>query len=69
MATVSDLLLKRHADWGVDRIYRYPGDGMNGIIGALDRSSVGMSFASSVLARLPEQTVKHAIENDLPKRS
>lgn len=28
MGTVSDFLLKRLADWGVRRIYGYPGDGL-----------------------------------------
>jgi pyruvate dehydrogenase (quinone) len=36
--TVADHLLHRLAsDWGVKRIYGYPGDGINGIIGAFGR--------------------------------
>jgi pyruvate dehydrogenase (quinone) len=36
MATsVSEYLIRRLADWGVRRIYGYPGDGINGIMGAL----------------------------------
>lgn len=35
---VSDFLLKRLSEWGVKRIYGYPGDGINGIMGALDRA-------------------------------
>lgn len=35
--TVSDFILKRLAQWGVRRIYGYPGDGINGLIGALAR--------------------------------
>jgi pyruvate dehydrogenase (quinone) len=38
-ATVSDYLLYRLSQWGVRRIYGYPGDGINGILGALGRSS------------------------------
>jgi pyruvate dehydrogenase (quinone) len=34
---VSDFLLKRLATWGVKRIYGYPGDGINGILGGLER--------------------------------
>jgi pyruvate dehydrogenase (quinone) len=41
---VSDFLLKRLADWGVERIYGYPGDGIGGIIGALDRFSGEIEF-------------------------
>jgi pyruvate dehydrogenase (quinone) len=37
--TVADYLLQRLAgEWGVQRIYGYPGDGINGIIGAFGRS-------------------------------
>jgi pyruvate dehydrogenase (quinone) len=39
--TVGDFLLERLATWGVRRIYGYPGDGINGIIGAFARSSNG----------------------------
>jgi pyruvate dehydrogenase (quinone) len=35
---VSDFLLERLRDWGVERIYGYPGDGINGILGALQRA-------------------------------
>ncbi|WNZ65788.1 thiamine pyrophosphate-requiring protein [Myxococcus sp. MxC21-1] len=38
-ATVSDYLLHRLSQWGVRRIYGYPGDGINGILGALGRTS------------------------------
>ena len=36
--TVADYLLKRLGEWGVERIYGYPGDGINGIIAALERA-------------------------------
>jgi len=39
--TVGDYLLERLATWGVRRIYGYPGDGINGILGAFTRSSNG----------------------------
>jgi len=34
---VSDFLLQRLSDWGIKRIYGYPGDGINGILGGLER--------------------------------
>src|SRR5437588_2667677 len=34
---VSDFLLKRLSEWGIKRIYGYPGDGINGILGGLER--------------------------------
>ena len=36
--TVGDFLLQRLQQWGVKRIYGYPGDGINGIMGALGRN-------------------------------
>jgi pyruvate dehydrogenase (quinone) len=36
--TVADFLLDRLSAWGVKRIYGYPGDGINGVFGALDRA-------------------------------
>jgi pyruvate dehydrogenase (quinone) len=39
--TVGDYLLERLTTWGIRRIYGYPGDGINGILGAFDRSSNG----------------------------
>jgi len=37
MATVGDFLLERLHQWGVRRIFGYPGDGINGIMAALGR--------------------------------
>lgn len=39
--TVGDYLLDRLAIWGVKRVYGYPGDGINGVMGAFERSSNG----------------------------
>src|SRR5438046_2609909 len=39
--TVGDYLLERLSTWGIRRIYGYPGDGINGIMGAFSRSSNG----------------------------
>src|SRR5215213_7103865 len=39
--TVSDHLLQRLAAWDVRRIFAYPGDGINGIMGALRRVNDG----------------------------
>ncbi|HYE78950.1 MAG TPA: thiamine pyrophosphate-binding protein, partial [bacterium] len=35
--SVADYLIHRLHAWGVTRIYGYPGDGISGIMGALDR--------------------------------
>jgi pyruvate dehydrogenase (quinone) len=39
--TVGDFLLERLTTWGIKRVYGYPGDGINGILGAFGRSSNG----------------------------
>src|ERR671917_2190974 len=36
--TVSDVLVDRLRDWGVDRVFGYSGDGIDGVIGALRRA-------------------------------
>jgi pyruvate dehydrogenase (quinone) len=36
--TVADFMLSRLSEWGVIRLYGYPGDGINGILVALDRA-------------------------------
>jgi pyruvate dehydrogenase (quinone) len=42
--TVSDFVINRLADWGIDRIFGYPGDGINGFMGALDRHKDRVRF-------------------------
>src|SRR5579875_981894 len=34
----SDYILERLSQWGIKRIYGFPGDGINGILGALERN-------------------------------
>jgi pyruvate dehydrogenase (quinone) len=41
---VADFILKRLRDWGVHRIYGYPGDGINGFLGAFDRADGDPEF-------------------------
>src|SRR5438034_7228018 len=42
--TTSDFLVQRLFDWGVRRLYGDPGDGINGIMGALDRADGKIDF-------------------------
>jgi pyruvate dehydrogenase (quinone) len=44
---VSDYIVKRVSEWGVKRIFGYPGDGINGIMGALNRDARGMRFVQA----------------------
>ena len=44
MATASDFLVQRFLEWGVRRIYGYPGDRINGLMGALRRTNGRIDF-------------------------
>ncbi len=37
--TVGDFILQRLSDWGIRRVFGYPGDGINGIMGAMGRAA------------------------------
>jgi len=41
---VSDFLIERLLQWDIKRIYGFPGDGINGIMGALNRAEGEMEF-------------------------
>ena len=45
--TVSDQLIARLVDWGVHRVYGYPGDGINGVMGALRRAQDKVEFVQT----------------------
>src|SRR3954452_7580922 len=45
--TVADQLLARLRDWGVQQVFGYPGDGINGILGAFSRSEDDPAFIQS----------------------
>lgn len=44
---VSDFLLERLSEWGIRRIFGYPGDGINGLLGALDRARDRFEFVQA----------------------
>jgi pyruvate dehydrogenase (quinone) len=46
-ADVSDMLLDRLEAWGVRRLYGYPGDGINGVFGALRRAGERFEFVQA----------------------
>ncbi|MEV7661683.1 thiamine pyrophosphate-requiring protein [Paenarthrobacter sp. NPDC089316] len=45
--TVSDLIVERLKAWGVDRVFGYSGDGINGFMGALRRTEGEMEFVQA----------------------
>ena len=42
--TVADFLVKRLLQWNIHRIFGFPGDGINGILGALQRAKDNPRF-------------------------
>ena len=42
--TVGDFLVARLREWGIRRVYGFPGDGINGILGALNRARDALEF-------------------------
>jgi pyruvate dehydrogenase (quinone) len=44
---VADYVLERLGEWGVKRIYGYPGDGINAFLGALDRAQDKLDFVQA----------------------
>jgi pyruvate dehydrogenase (quinone) len=45
--TVSDQIVERLHAWGVGRVFGYPGDGINGVMGALNRMSGQVEFVQA----------------------
>jgi len=45
--TVGDFVWQRLQDWGVKRVFGYPGDGINGLVGALDRTQGRIEFVQA----------------------
>ncbi|HEY0388486.1 MAG TPA: thiamine pyrophosphate-requiring protein [Gaiellales bacterium] len=58
MTTVSDHLIERLGEWGVDTIFGYSGDGINGVMGALSRANGRFRF---VQARHEEMAAFEAV--------
>ncbi len=42
--TASDYLIQRLYDWGIRRVFGYPGDGINGVMDALNRAQGKIQF-------------------------
>src|SRR5512139_2364873 len=46
-STVGDFILQRLREWGVDHVFGYPGDGINGILAAFGRADDQPRFIQS----------------------
>ncbi|PRX45891.1 pyruvate dehydrogenase (quinone) [Prauserella shujinwangii] len=47
MQQVADYIVDRIREWGVHRVYGYPGDGINGLLGAFDRAEGDPQFVQA----------------------
>ena len=56
--TVADYLLQRLRDWGVEKVFGFPGDGINGLLAAWDRAENSPKF---VQARHEEMSAFEAV--------
>src|SRR5262245_21196202 len=59
--TVGHLVWRRLSAWGIDRVFGYPGDGINGLIGALNRISHDGKFMRFIQARHEEMAAFMAV--------
>jgi pyruvate dehydrogenase (quinone) len=57
----SDFFVQRLKDWGVTRIYGYPGDGINGVLGALQRAEKDGSGIEFIQVRHEEMAAFMAV--------
>ena len=47
MENVSDFIVKRLGQWGIKRVFGYPGDGINGLMAAFGRSASTLEFVQT----------------------
>ena len=52
--TVGDFLIERIHEWGITRIFGFPGDGINGLMGALGRSQDNNNHVDFIQVRHEE---------------
>ena len=55
MPQTADFVLERLREWGVHRVFGYPGDGINGILGAFGRA--GGEAVAALAARKAARAV------------
>ncbi len=55
MPQVAGFVLSRLREWGIHRVYGYPGDGINGFLGACDRAGLAVHGFRQKLAEFYEK--------------
>jgi pyruvate dehydrogenase (quinone) len=63
--TVGDHVLRRLREWGVEQVFAYPGDGINGIVAAFGRAGDQPRFVQS---RHEEMSAFQAVGYGVPRR-
>ena len=58
--TVADILVERLIDWGVDTIFGFPGDGINGIFEALRTNQEKIKFIHRVIGDIAKTCAVHS---------
>lgn len=61
--SIGDFRVERLAEWGVTRVYGYPGDGINAILGAL-----AVAKGDSGRRAMIERSLEDKLEEFLPGR-
>ena len=56
--TVGDQVLARLREWGVEQVFAYPGDGINGILTAFDRADDDRTAAKFWVVALLDRRVE-----------
>jgi pyruvate dehydrogenase (quinone) len=47
MPNTAQFMLNRLSEWGIERIYGYPGDGINGLLGAFHEVGDKIEFTQT----------------------
>ena len=69
-STVSDAIVAPPMAWGVRRIYGFPGDGINGVLGALRRAGDTSSSSRWIKVELkPSRSQQKEKKQEAPARS
>ena len=70
---VSDFVLKRLREWGVEQVFAYPGDGINGLVAAFGRADNNPRFVQArheeLLQSLPPRPTQPSAESSTPPTS
>ena len=64
-ATVADFLLQRLHEWGVERVFGYPGDGINGAFGRQHQAILSCASGPSANRHAREVQLRRGMKASL----